>query len=81
MRYHPDLLNELNFLLNFSLDTTQQGVKVHKNAEPATIAAAKSLYEKGLITMADGGYLTDLGREASENAQALLTLLREPATA
>ncbi|GGB47867.1 TIGR02647 family protein [Oceanisphaera marina] len=81
MRYHPDLLNELNFLLNFNLDTTQQGLKVHKNADPEVIAAAKSLHEKGLITMNDGGYLTDLGREASEHAQALLTLLREPQTA
>lgn len=81
MRYHPDLLNELNFLLNFNLDTTQQGVKVHNNADPATIAAAKSLHEKGLTTMVDGGYLTDLGREASEHAQALLSLLRQPETA
>ena len=81
MRYHPDLLNQLNFLLRFNLDTTQQGIKVHNNADADTIAAAKSLYSKGLITLEDGGYLTDLGRDTSEHAQALLALLREPETA
>ncbi|GHA18693.1 TIGR02647 family protein [Oceanisphaera arctica] len=81
MRYHPDLLNELNLLLHFDLDTTRQGIKVHHDAEPSLIAAAIRLHEKGLSTQPDGGYLTDLGREASEHAQALLTLLREPATA
>ncbi|GAA3705680.1 TIGR02647 family protein [Oceanisphaera sediminis] len=81
MRYHPDLLNELNLLLHFNLDTTQQGIKVHHDAEPALIAAARRLHDKGLCTLPDGGYLTDLGREASEHAQSLLTLLREPATA
>ncbi|NLJ93096.1 MAG: TIGR02647 family protein [Aeromonadales bacterium] len=78
MRYQPELLDELNLLQHFDLDTTQQGIKVHQDAEPAMIAAAKRLYEKGLITLVDGGYLTDLGREASKHAQALLTLLREP---
>ncbi|MGO1616944.1 MAG: TIGR02647 family protein [Oceanisphaera sp.] len=81
MRYHPDLLNELNFLQHFSLDTTQQGIKVHHDADASLVAAAKSLHSKGLITLEDGGYLTDIGREASEHAQALLTLLRESETA
>ncbi len=81
MRYHPDLINELNLLLHFNLDTTQQGIKVHHDAEPALIAAAVRLHDKGLSTQPDGGYLTDLGREASEHAQALLTLLRQPETA
>lgn len=80
MRYHPDLLNELNLLLHFNLDTTQQGIKVHQDAGTDKVAAAKALYEKGLITLIDGGYLTDLGRDASESAQALLTLLRAPET-
>lgn len=80
MRYETELLDELNLLLHFDLDTTLQGIKVHNDAEPGMIAAAKRLHEKGLITLPDGGYLTDLGREASEHAQALSTLLRLPAT-
>ena len=38
--------------------------------------------ELGLVTQADGGYLTSLGLDAAEHAQALLTILRtEPARA
>lgn len=81
MRYETSSLDELNLLLKFDLDTTQQGIKVHKDAEPGRVAAAQSLYEKGLISLPDGGYLTDLGREACRHAQTLLSLLRAPALA
>lgn len=73
--YTPDLTDELNILVLFNLTTTQEGLKVHKTAEPAKIAAAERLYDKGLVTQIDGGYLTDLGREAAEYAQNLLTIL------
>jgi uncharacterized protein (TIGR02647 family) len=33
------------------------------------------LYDKGLLTQEDGGYLTSLGLEASEQAQTVLNLL------
>jgi uncharacterized protein (TIGR02647 family) len=75
MPYTPDLVHELNTLIRFDLETSQQGIKVHKNADPEVIAATRRLYEKGLLTLADGGYLTGLGRDAAEHAQALLTIL------
>ena len=75
MPYTPDLVEELNTLIRYDLATTQQGVKVHKNAEPAVIAATRRLHDKGLLTQADGGYLTPLGREAAEHAQAAFTIL------
>ncbi|MBL1377586.1 TIGR02647 family protein [Zobellella iuensis] len=81
MRYNQALMDELNLLLHFDLDTTQQGIKVHHDADPAVIAAAVRLHDKGLITLSDGGYLTELGREANEHAQAMLNLLRESTTA
>jgi uncharacterized protein (TIGR02647 family) len=71
----PDLLDEIMLLGLYNLATTQEGLKVHKTAEPSAIAAARRLHEKGLITQADGGYLTSLGIDASEHAQALLTIL------
>jgi uncharacterized protein (TIGR02647 family) len=43
------------------------------------IAAVERLYEKGMLTQVDGGYLTDLGLKATEHAQALITMLM-PAT-
>jgi uncharacterized protein (TIGR02647 family) len=75
MPYTTDLLQELNTLIRFDLATSQQGIKIHKTAETAVIAATQRLHEKGLLTQADGGYLTSLGREAAEHAQAALTIL------
>jgi len=75
MPYTQDLVDELNTLIRYNLDTTQQGVKVHKTADPAVISATKRLHEKGLLTLPDGGYLTNLGREVAEHAQATLTIL------
>lgn len=75
MPYTPDLVHELNTLARFDLATSQHGIKVHKNADPAVIAATRRLHDKGLLTLADGGYLTGLGRDAAEHAQALLTIL------
>jgi uncharacterized protein (TIGR02647 family) len=75
MPYTPDLVHELNTLIRFDLETSQQGIKVHKNADPEVIAATRRLHDKGLLTLADGGYLTGLGRDAAEHAQAMLTIL------
>ena len=75
MNYTTDLLDELNILLQFNLETTQAGIKIHKTATPSVIAATARLYEKGLITQIDGGYLNDLGLIAAEHAQATLTIL------
>jgi uncharacterized protein (TIGR02647 family) len=75
MPYTPELFDELDILTRYKLTTTQQGIKVHHTADPAIIAAMQRLYDKGLVTQPDGGYLTDLGREAAEHAQAALTIL------
>lgn len=75
MPYTPDLVDELNALIRFDLAISQQGVKVHKTANAAVIAAVQRLHGKGLLTQVDGGYLTSLGRNAAEHAQAALTLL------
>ena len=81
MPYTPDLVDELNTLMRFDLATSQQGIKVHKTADPAVIAAVRRLHAKGLLTQIDGGYLTGLGRDAAEHAQAALTILASSETA
>ncbi len=68
-------LDEIEILMRFNLETSQQGIKVHSNADRKQIEAVKRLFEKGLITNKDGGYLTDLGRTAAEHAQALAFIL------
>lgn len=75
MPYTPDLVNELNALIRFNLDSGQQGIKVHKTADAEVISAVQRLYAKNLVTQADGGYLTSLGREAAEHAQTMLGFL------
>jgi len=75
MHYTQEDIAELNILLQFNLDTTMQGIKVHKKAGQEQIQAARRLYDKGLITQVDGGYLTDLGIHAAEHTQALVLML------
>ncbi len=76
MQLTDELVAEIKFLSLFNLATHQEGVKVHHNADPDMIGAAKRLFEKGLVTQVDGGYLTDLGVEAAEQAQKMLTILQ-----
>ncbi len=75
MPYTPELIDELKMLSHYNLAYTDEGLKARHTADPAMIAALRRLYDKGLVTREDGGYLTDLGREAAEHAQAALTIL------
>lgn len=76
MPYSRDMIEELNVLSLFNLDTDLEGIKVHSSAGEAKIAAAQRLYDKGLTSQVDGGYLTSLGRTAAEHTQALLQILK-----
>ena len=75
MPYTTEIIEELNLLARYNLDTTQEGLKVHSSAGADVIAATQRLFDKGLISQTDGGYLTALGREAAEHAQSALTIL------
>lgn len=70
-----ELVEEIKLLSLFNLATTQEGIKVHAEAGSEAVDAARRLYEKGIISQADGGYLTDLGIEVAEHAQRMLTIL------
>jgi len=76
MPYTQEIVDELNVLVRYNLTTTLEGIKVHKTADPDIIAATRRLYGKGLVSQEDGGYLTNLGREAAEQAQAVLDILK-----
>lgn len=75
MPFNQDVVDELNVLMQFSLASTQQGIKVHSSAEDSVISATRRLFEKGIITQDDGGYLTDIGLEAEELANKLLGIM------
>ncbi len=76
MAIQPELFEELNLLALFNLDSMQEGIKVHSDAGKEKIQAAERLYEKGIITQVDGGYLTTLGIEAAQHAHALINILK-----
>ena len=76
MLFNNELTDELNLLSQFNLKNEQDGIKIHHEASPELISAAKRLHDKGLTSQHDGGYLTDLGRKAAEHAQDLGTILR-----
>jgi uncharacterized protein (TIGR02647 family) len=76
MPYTQEIIEEVNILVRYNLTTTLEGIKVHKTAAPAIIAATQRLYDKGLLSQADGGYLTHLGRKTAEQAQAVLDILK-----
>lgn len=75
MQYTKEQMAEIEILIHYNLKDTQQGIKVHSNANHEQVQAVKRLYEKGLVTQVDGGYLTDIGRKAAEHAQGLMLML------
>lgn len=81
MSFTTATLEEINLLLQFDSATMERGIKVHSSARPEVITACQSLFEKGLVSQCDGGYLTDAGVEALTHAQTLGGLLgaRQPA--
>lgn len=75
MSFTPEHHAQLHLLMLYHSATSLAGIKIHKNAEPSIIVAAKRLFEEGFITQVDGGYLTPLGSEAAELAHSLFTML------
>lgn len=76
MIFTPALIEELEILARYDVSTTFAGIKVHHTADTATIAATERLFNKGLVTQIDGGYLTPLGMEAAEHLQNMLTIVK-----
>lgn len=75
MNLSKELIDEIDLLMKFDLGSARIGLKVHSNADPKVIAAAKRLYSKDLVEHEDGGFLTTLGHEAAEHLQAAHVIL------
>ena len=75
MPFNQELTDELNLILKFPNKSLMQGIKIHHDADPSNVAAAKRLFEKGIVTRPDGGYLTDLGHDLAEHAQVIQSAL------
>ena len=75
MPFTREQIDEMEILIRYNPSSTMEGIKVHKSAKPELISAVERLFEKNMVTQVDGGYLTDLGQEAAELSQTLLTML------
>lgn len=75
MKYSSEHLFELNLLLQFDISSAATGIKVHHEASQEMQSAVARLYQKGLCTLPDGGYLTDEGIEVAEHADKILRVL------
>ena len=78
MHIDLELIEELSLLKRFSLNSTTEGISVPATGDPAVVAAAGRLFEKGIISDSNGGHLTDSGREAVENMNRLFNQLSPP---
>jgi uncharacterized protein (TIGR02647 family) len=75
LSFSASTTEQLNLLLQFDSTSLDHGIKVHSNAREEVISACQHLFDRGLISRRDGGYLTDAGIEALEHAQSLAGLL------
>jgi uncharacterized protein (TIGR02647 family) len=74
-QFAANTVAELELLARFDLDSLQAGLKIHQEAPVTVAAAAQRLFDKGLISQFDGGYLTDRGHEAAESLQRVLNTI------
>jgi uncharacterized protein (TIGR02647 family) len=77
MHLEPELIDELSLLRRFSM-RGPMAMDLQDNPDPAVTAAAERLFNKGLITAANGGDLTESGRAAIEHMEHLFNLLDPP---
>ena len=73
--YSDTLFEEMKLLSKFPTSSQLEGIKIHNEANPKIITAAKSLFDKGLISLPDGGYLTDSGFETVDHLNRVLVTL------
>ncbi|MFT6085974.1 MAG: hypothetical protein ACJAWT_002184 [Glaciecola sp.] len=75
MHFNNELTEELNLILKFPNKSLMQGLKVRNDADPSRVAAAKRLFDKGIVSQPDGGYLTDLGHDLAEHVSVIQSAL------
>lgn len=73
--YSDTLFEDMKLLAKFPTQSQLEGIKIHREACPSVISAAKSLFDKGLISQEDGGYLTDSGIEIADHLHRVLAPL------
>jgi uncharacterized protein (TIGR02647 family) len=78
MHLDPELIEELDLLMRLHLNSSSEGISISSTADTAVVAAAKRLFQKGLVSQEDGGHLTDAGSEAADLMNQLTNLMSPP---
>ncbi|MFK5984828.1 MAG: TIGR02647 family protein [Pseudomonadota bacterium] len=73
--YTDSLLEEMKLLAQFPEESHLEGLKIHDTASSIIKTSAQALFDKGMISQTDGGYLTDSGREMAEHLHNVLDAL------
>jgi uncharacterized protein (TIGR02647 family) len=73
--YHDALFDEMKLLSKFPEKSQLEGIKIHNDASQEIVTSAKALFDKGLTSQPDGGYLTDSGLETVRHLHHVLTTL------
>lgn len=72
-------IDQIEVLLQFDPSNTLQGIKIHHStAREGLVEAAQQLFDNGLISQPDGGYLTDLGHETADHLHTAIQLMSPP---
>jgi len=77
MHIDSETIDELNLLMRYRM-TSAGGIEIGQAADSATAAAARRLFQKGIIERIDGGALTDNGRQAVDHMTHLFNQLSPP---
>ena len=73
--YSEELFDEIKLLAKFPEESHMEGLKIHHDADEMLVKSARSLFDKGMVSQTDGGYLTDSGREMAEHLHTVLDTL------
>ena len=73
--YSEELFDEIKLLAKFPEESHMDGLKIHHDADEILVKSARSLFDKGMVSQTDGGYLTDSGREVVEHLHTVLDTL------
>ncbi|MCH7371139.1 MULTISPECIES: TIGR02647 family protein [Aeromonas] len=71
-----DFVNELKILACFDPANMSQGIKLRSDMSEGLCQAAERMHQQGLISAADGGYLTPFGMTMLEHLHHLLVALK-----
>ena len=74
-------IQDLALLARYDLTNLELGIKLHQDSDPELRESALRLYQKGVITAADGGFLTPFGVSLLEYLDHLLNALTDEVTA